>query len=82
MHHAECLSVGQSTHPRRPRRHPQAASTVKGSLEEHAQRLRERADVTQSLRKWADQVLQEAARWAGLGVGRWMGLGPWGGVDG
>ncbi|KAG2440293.1 hypothetical protein HXX76_004404 [Chlamydomonas incerta] len=38
-----------------------AVSTVKGSLEEHAQRLRERADVTQSLRKWADQVVEEAA---------------------
>ncbi|KAG2455057.1 hypothetical protein HYH02_000882 [Chlamydomonas schloesseri] len=38
-----------------------AVSAVKGSLEEHAQRLRERTDVTQSLRKWAEQVLEEAA---------------------
>ncbi len=47
----------------------QAVSAVKGSLEEHAQRLRERADVTQSLRKWAEQVLEEAARWAGVRTG-------------
>ncbi len=37
---------------------------VKGSLEEHATRLRERADVTVSLRKWTESVMEEATRCA------------------
>ncbi|GLI59389.1 hypothetical protein VaNZ11_001255 [Volvox africanus] len=39
-----------------------SVSTAKGSLEEHQQRLRERADVTLHLKRWTEQVLEDARR--------------------
>ncbi|GIL64719.1 hypothetical protein Vafri_18606, partial [Volvox africanus] len=39
-----------------------SVSTTKGSLEEHQQRLRERADVTLHLKRWTEQVLEDARR--------------------
>ncbi|EFJ48743.1 hypothetical protein VOLCADRAFT_90546 [Volvox carteri f. nagariensis] len=43
-------------------------SAMKGSLEEHQQRLRERADVTQHLKRWTEQVLEDAKRAAAGGT--------------
>ncbi|KAG2483206.1 hypothetical protein HYH03_017940 [Edaphochlamys debaryana] len=37
-----------------------SVSTVKGTLEEHAQRLKQRADVTTSLRQWAEYVMEDS----------------------
>ncbi|GIL77391.1 hypothetical protein Vretimale_2786 [Volvox reticuliferus] len=39
-----------------------SVSTAKGTLEEHQQRLRERADVTLHLKRWTEQVLEDARR--------------------